>query len=52
LGLTVIRDPLEFRKVLVTDIPFENPNDPTQEHLLDLVADSARIALRQRWKAR
>jgi hypothetical protein len=50
LGLTVVRDPEDYRKVLITNIPFENPNDKDQEALLDAVADSARIALRHRWK--
>lgn len=50
LGLTVIRDPDDYRKLLIADIPFENPNDKDQEALLDTVADSARIASRHRWK--
>lgn len=49
-GLTVIRDPEDYRKVLITDLPFENPNDAEQEALLDNVADSARIASRRKWK--
>ena len=50
LGLTVIRDPEDYRKILIVNIPFENPNDKDQEALLDAVADSAKIALRQRWR--
>jgi hypothetical protein len=50
LGLTVARDPRDDRKLLITDIPFENPNDADQEALLDAVAVSARIASRERWK--
>jgi hypothetical protein len=50
LGLTAIRDPEDRRKLLIVDMPFENPNDKDQEALLDKVADSARIALRHRWR--
>lgn len=49
-GLTVIRDPADIRKILVTNMPFENPNDANQEGLLDSVAASARIAQRRRWR--
>ena len=47
-GLTVIRDPEDFRKILIKNMPFENPNDAAQERLLDSVAESARIAVRCR----
>jgi hypothetical protein len=50
LGLSVVRDPEDNRKILISDIPFENPNDAGKEALLDKVADTARICLRQRWK--
>lgn len=50
LGLTVVRDDQNFRKVLITDMPFENPEDPAQEALLDAVADSARIHTRCKWR--
>jgi len=50
LGLTVIRDPLDERKLLVTNMPFTNPNNVDQEALLDAVADSSRIACRCKWK--
>lgn len=50
LGLTVIRDPEDFRKLLIADIPFENPADAAQEALLDAVAATARIAVRCKWK--
>jgi hypothetical protein len=50
LGLEVIRDPQDQRKVLITNMPFENPNEAAQEALLDRVADSARIASSERWK--
>jgi len=46
MGLTVIRDPRDERKILVTDMPLENPNDERQEALLESVALSARIALK------
>ena len=46
LGLSVIRDPDDYRKVLIVDMPYENPNDADQEALLDRVAGTARIALR------
>lgn len=45
-GLSVIRDPEDSRKILITDIPFENPDDADQERLLDTIADTARIAKR------
>jgi hypothetical protein len=50
LGLNVIRDPADGRKLLISNMPLENPNDPAQEALLDAVADTARIAERRRWK--
>lgn len=50
LGLEVIRDPLDSRKVLITNLPFENPGDQQQEKLADRVASKARIASRRRWK--
>jgi hypothetical protein len=50
MGLTVIRDPDDYRKILITNIPFQNPNDAAQEALLDAVADKARIATRCKWK--
>ncbi|HVP48800.1 MAG TPA: hypothetical protein VMT32_19540 [Bryobacteraceae bacterium] len=52
LGLHVIRDPRDPLKLLIPDMPLENPNDARQEALLDLVADSARIAERRRWRRR
>ena len=48
-GLTVIRDNADGRKLLITNLPFENPNDADEERLLDDVAESARIIARQRW---
>lgn len=50
LGLSVVRDPEDPRKLLIPDMPLENPNDAGQEALLDAVAQSARIALRCKWK--
>jgi hypothetical protein len=50
LGLSVIRDPEDHRKMLVPDMPLTNPNDPVQEALLDAVAQSAKIVCRRRWK--
>lgn len=50
LGLTVIRDPDDHRKLLIVDMPFENPNDVNAEALLDAVANSARIHTRCKWK--
>ena len=50
LGLTVVRDPLDVRKILVIDLPFSNPGDERQEALLEAVAASARIAMRLRWQ--
>lgn len=50
LGLSVIRDPGDYRKLLITDMPLENPENANQEALLDAVARSARIATRCKWK--
>jgi hypothetical protein len=50
LGLTVIRDPENHQKLLIPDMPLENPNDAAQEALLDAVADTARIVERCKWK--
>jgi hypothetical protein len=50
LGLEVIRDPDNHRKVLVTNMPFENPGEPEAEALLDAVADSSRIHTRCKWR--
>ena len=50
LGLIVVRDPADPRKILVTNMPFENPNDADQEALLDSVSTTARIAARRRWR--
>jgi hypothetical protein len=49
-GLEVIRDPNDHRKVLITNMPFENPGEA--ESLLDIVAASARIHTRCKpaWK--
>lgn len=52
LGLNVVRDGDDGRKLLITNIPFENPTDANQEALLDAVAESARIVYRQRWRQR
>jgi len=49
-GLTVIRDPSDRARILITDAPFENPNDATAERLLDDIAESARIKIRCRHK--
>jgi hypothetical protein len=49
-GLNVIRDPQDTRKILITNAPWENPNDPDQERLADTIAESARIALRCKHK--
>jgi hypothetical protein len=46
----VIRDPNDQRKLLITDMPFQNPGNAEHEFLLDAVADSARIAEKRRWK--
>jgi len=50
LGLSVIRDPEDHRKMLIPNMPLENPNDVEQEALLDAVAGIARIASRRKWK--
>lgn len=50
LGLNVVRDPEDPRKILITDMPFENPNDARQEALLESIARTARIRLRFSWK--
>lgn len=50
LGLTVIRDHTDERKILVTDMPLNNPNEAAQEALLEAVARSARIVARYKWK--
>lgn len=50
LGLTVVRDSEDKRKLLIIGLPFENPNDAAEERLSDAVADTARIACRNRWK--
>ena len=52
LGLRVIRDPQDQRKLLITDMPFQNPNDASQEALADAVAESARIGIRCTHKRR
>jgi hypothetical protein len=49
-GLNVIRDPQDTRKILITDMPLENPNDERQETLVEAVANTARIKLRYTWK--
>ena len=50
LGLNVIRDPEDQKKLLITNMPFENPNDKLQEALLESVARTARISLRYSWR--
>lgn len=50
LGLTVVRDPMDQRKVLITDMPLTNSNDERQETLLENVARSARVAAKFRWQ--
>jgi len=50
LGLNAIRDPEDYRKVLITNMPFMNPNDADEERLLDAVADSARIHTHCKWR--
>jgi hypothetical protein len=50
LGLNVIRDPEDVIKILITDMPLENPNDERQEALLESVARTARIKLRYSWR--
>jgi len=50
LGMTVIRDPTDERKLLIPDMPLENPNNARLEALLDSVAETARIAVRCKWK--
>jgi hypothetical protein len=50
LGLNVVRDPTDPRKLLITDMPLANPGDPEQEALLDKVAGTARIATRCKWR--
>ena len=43
LGVTVAPDPEDERKLLLTNIPFENPGDAAQEKLAGDIAKSARI---------
>ena len=50
LGLRVIRDPEDHRKLLIPNMPLENPNDAAQEAIMDAVADTARIAERCKWR--
>lgn len=50
LGLNVIRDPTDDRKILVTDMPLTNPGEASQEQLLEAVAVSARITCRYKWQ--
>ena len=49
-GLNVIRDPEDHRKILITNMPFENPGDANAERLCEIIAESARIAMRCRHK--
>ena len=49
-GLTVIRDPTDWRKILITNAPFENSGDANQEHLADTIAEGARIAALCKWR--
>jgi hypothetical protein len=42
-GFTVIRDPEFDQKCLITNAPLENPADAEQEHMLDQLAEMARI---------
>jgi hypothetical protein len=44
MGLNVIWDASDSRKVLIVNLPLENPNDAIQEALADRVAASARVA--------
>jgi hypothetical protein len=50
LGLNVIRDSTDNRKILITNMPLTNPNDEQHETLLESVARSARIAVRYKWQ--
>jgi hypothetical protein len=50
LGLTVIRDPGDFTRILITNAPFESPNDADQERLADTIAEGARVARLCRWR--
>jgi hypothetical protein len=45
-GLTVIRDPQDFTKILITNIPFENPANADEERLMESIAETARIKKR------
>jgi hypothetical protein len=49
-GFTVIRDPEFPQKCLITDAPFENPNDAAQEDRLDQLTAMARIKHRCKYK--
>lgn len=46
LGLNIVLDDQDSRKVLVDNLPFENPGDADQEKLVGDVAVSARIVIR------
>ncbi|MGI0085427.1 MAG: hypothetical protein ACREBQ_10130 [Nitrososphaerales archaeon] len=48
LGLTVIEDERDPRKLLVTNLPFENPGTALGEKLVGDVSDTARIVKRHR----
>jgi hypothetical protein len=50
LGLTVIRDPEDERKILIPDMPLTNPGSEREETLLESVARSARIPVRYKWQ--
>jgi hypothetical protein len=50
LGLIVIRDPNNYQKLLIPNMPLANPGTVEGEDLLEAVADTARIAERCRWK--
>jgi hypothetical protein len=45
LGLTVIRDPKDLRKLLITNVPFERPESVEENDLLDDVAKTARVCM-------
>lgn len=51
-GLAVVRDPIDQRKALIVNLPFENPNSAEEEALLDVVAETARIVLRGNFRKR
>ena len=51
-GLVIVNDPEDDRKVLLQNVPYENPGDTQQEKLVGDIAEAATIIVKGEYRRR